>query len=397
MRRSRLTLGQARRIALAAQGFDRPRPARPDIRHVRRVINNTRLIQIDYVNVLVPAHYQVPYARLGPYDRSRLDELVYRKHEWTEQWAHEASIIPMDVWPLLRHRMADHVTRPRVFNQFMRDNKKYVNNVLSRIETEGPLAPADLPELAGVNSRITGSWIGTIQRAVLESLFGQGLIAAVDRRQNFSRVYDLAERVIPAEHYSRDVLPDDARRELLRRAAAANGIATLADLADYFRMKITEAKPRVNELVEEGVIEEVQVGKSAAYLHCNATVPRRIAASTLVSPFDPLVWFRPRLRWLFEFEYRLEIFMPAAKRKWGYYVMPFLLNDKLVARVDLKANRADRQLQVIAAFVEDGADETKTVESLAAELSRFATWLNLETIQVGRRGNLARQLKRALS
>lgn len=395
-RRTRLTPGEARRIALAAQGFDRARPARPDIRHVRRVIDSTRLIQIDYVNVLVPAHYQVPFARLGPYDRSRLDELVYKKQEWTEQWAHEASIIPMDVWPLLRHRMAVHPPRPRTFAQFMKDNRSYVDDVLHQIEQDGPVAPADLPQPVGIGSRLTGSWIGTVQRAVLEALFGQGVIAAVDRRPNFSRVYDLAERVIPAQHFNHRLSAAEASRKLLARAAAACGIATLNDLADYFRMSVTEARPRVAELTEEGIIREVQIdGSGAAYLHRDASLPRQVRAVSLLSPFDPLVWFRPRLRRLFDFDYRLEIFMPAAKRRWGYYVMPFLMDERLVARIDLKADRARRQLQVIAAYLEAGADAKKTVAALAVELQQMAQWLELESVKVGRRGNLARKLSAA--
>ncbi|MDH3646594.1 MAG: winged helix DNA-binding domain-containing protein [Gammaproteobacteria bacterium] len=398
MRRTRLTPDEARRIALAAQGFDRPRPARPDIRHIRRLMGHTRLIQIDFVNVLIPAHYLVPFARLGPYDRSRLDELVYRKQEWTEQWAHEASIIPVDMWPLLRDRMANHVPRPRGFVDFLNKHSQYVDEVMAQIRQDGPAAPEDLPAPAGVESRIAGAWIGTVQRAVLESLFGQGQIAAVGRRKNFTRVYDLTERVIPFKYLQNTLSGHDAHRELLRRAAAACGVATLADLADYFRMQIGTAKSRVEELVEEGTLHNVQIdGSGEAYLYRNARLPRNIAAKTLLSPFDPLVWFRPRLRRLFNFDYRLEIFMPAAKRKWGYYVMPFLMDEKLVARVDLKADRKNSRLQIIAAYSEPGALESKTTAALAVELDQMAEWLELESVSVGRRGNLARGLSRAVA
>lgn len=393
MRRVQLSASEARRIAISAQGLDRPRPTRPTIAHVRRVIDQTRLIQIDFVNVLVPAHYLVPFSRLGPYARSSLDKLVYGKKTWTEQWAHEASIIPMDVWPLLRHRMDRHTSRPRNFHQFMQKHARYVDDAIEQIRSNGPVAPEDLPKLKGVSSRIGGSWIGTVQRAVLESLFGQGKIAAVGRRKNFSREYDLAERVIPEQHFSTHPTQHEAQRELLRRAAAACGVATVADLADYFRMSISETRPRVAELVEEGVLQPVQVEQmGSAFVYRNARLPRSVSATALLSPFDPLVWFRPRLKRLFNFDYRLEIFKPREQRKWGYYVMPFLLNDKLVARLDIKADRENSRLQVIAAYLESGADAKTVISPLLAELHQLADWLELDSVQVGRRGNLAREL-----
>ncbi|NNF67924.1 MAG: winged helix-turn-helix domain-containing protein, partial [Gammaproteobacteria bacterium] len=333
---------------------------------------------------------------LGSYPRERLNDLVYGKKTWTEQWAHEASIIPMDVWPLLRHRMARHTPRPRGFQQFLRKNKNYVADVVDQIRSTGPVAPQDLPRLTGVDTRLTGSWIGTVQRAVLEFLFGQGQIAAVGRRKNFSREYDLADRVIPAQHFNKQLTEHAAQRELLQRAAAACGVATVADLADYFRMSISAARPRVAELVEEGVLQSVDVEQMGqALVHCDARLPRSVTTAALLSPFDPLVWFRPRLKRLFDFDYRLEIFMPSEQRKWGYYVMPFLLGDTLVARLDIKADRENSRLQVIAAYKEPGTRAGDITAPLIKELRQLAGWLGLASVQVGGKGNLARGLSRA--
>ncbi len=394
MSRDSLSIAEARRLALAAQGFDDPRPAGPVCReHLRRVIRRLGLIQIDCVTVLAPAHYQVLYSRLGPYDRSLLDDLVYQAGEFTEQWAHEASILPVETWPLLRHRMECHRVRPWGFEGMLEKHGEYVGWVMGRIREQGPLSAADLPAPDGAARRIPGAWIGTVPRAVLEAQFGRGKLAVATRRPDFSRVFELAERIIPPEHYSREIAPDDARRELLRGAARAQGIATAADLADYFRMRIGDARPRIAELVEAGDLQPVAVEgwREPAYLHKGAE-SRRIDAAALLSPFDPVVWFRPRAARLFAFEYRMEVFVPPARRRWGCYVLPFLLGERLVARVDLKADRARRRLLVPAAFLEPHADAGIVSEALAAELRVLAGWLSLDRIVVGRRGNFARRL-----
>src|SRR6266849_3564960 len=220
-----LATGEARRIALAAQGFDRPRPrgrvVAPDL---RRTIRQLGLLQIDFVNVLVPAHYVVPFSRLGPYDRALLDGVVYRGREFTEQWAHEASIVPVETWPLLRHRMEAHRARPRGFDSFMEKNAGYVERVLAEVRARGPLAADDLPSPEGAPRRIPGAWIGTVPRAVLEAHFGRGLLAVAERRPNFARAFDLAERRLPPDHYGRRPTHEEAQRELLRLAARAHGV-----------------------------------------------------------------------------------------------------------------------------------------------------------------------------
>lgn len=394
-----LSLDEARRLTLAAQGFDRPRPRRVAGRDLARAIQRLGLVQLDFVNVVVPAHYQVLFSRLGPYRRALLHETVYRRGAFTEQWAHEASIVPMDAWPLLRHRRDTHRVRPWGFERFLARDPGYVRRVLAAVRRHGALTAADLPPPAGVARRIRGdAWVGTVPRATLEALFGRGKLAVTDRRPNFARVYDLAERVIPAEHHERRVESDEARRELLRRAARALGVATAGDLADYYRMSPREARPRIAELVEEGTLEEVRVARwrKPAFVTAGARAPRVIAAAALLSPFDPVIWHRPRAERLFDFDYRLEIYTPAAQRRWGYYVLPFLLGERIVARVDLKADRAAGRLLVPAAYRERHADPDPVAAALAAELRTLADWLGLGEIVVAPRGDLARALASAL-
>lgn len=395
MPRTDLSLDEARRIALAAQGFDRPRPHRVDARHLCRTIRQLGLLQIDYVNVLVPAHYQVPFSRLGPYDKSLLDDLVYRRREFTEQWAHEASILPMQSWPLLRHRMEVHPLSRRGFASFIEQHPDYASWVLEEIRTRGPLTADDVDDPEDAHSRIAG-W--TVPQAVLEWHFGRGVLAVAERRPNFARVYDLVERVVQAEHRRRKVGREEAQRELLRQAAHSHGVATAGDLADYYRMPVREARPRIAELVAAGDLHEVRVEgwREPAYLHPEAQLPRRIGASALLSPFDPVIWCRERAARLFDFDYRIEIYVPRGKRKWGYYVLPFLLGDRLVARVDLKADRTQRRLLVLAAYIEPDAKPGVVTDVLAAELRAMAHWLQLDEVIVNRRGALASALDRAI-
>jgi uncharacterized protein YcaQ len=394
---SDLSIGEARRIALASQGFGHPRPARPGPRHIRETIRTLGLLQIDCVNVVAQAHHQVVYSRLGPYDRATFDDVAYRSGEFTEQWAHEASIIPVSTWPLLRHRMGASRIRPWGFERLMLAHPEYTLWVLEQVKERGPIGAEALPAPDGVDRRIAGAWVGTVPRAMLEAHFMRGELAVVERRSDFSRVFDVAERRIPAEHYGRRVEPDEADRELLRIAARAHGIAAAKDLADYFRMKVGEVRPRIAELVEAGELTEVAVEgwRETAYLHRDAAVPARIDAAALLSPFDPVIWTRPRAKRLFDFDYRVEIFVPPPQRRWGFYVLPFLLGDRLVARVDLKADRAARRLNVRGAWAEAGAHSADVAGPLAAELRTLAHWIGMETVAVGRRGNLARALAAA--
>jgi uncharacterized protein YcaQ len=392
-----LSLGEARRLALAAQGFDRPRPAQVTGRQIAQVIRRLGAVQLDFVNVVVPAHYLVPFSRLGPYRLGLLHETVYRRGEFTEQWAHEAAIVPMDAWPLLHHRRAVHRVRPWGFERFLARHAGYERRVHAAVRRRGALTSGDVPPPDGVPRRMPNAW-HSVPRATLEALFGRGALAVADRRPNFARAYDLARRVIPQEHHRQRVDADAARRVLLRRAARAQGVATAADLADYFRMSPIEARPRIAELLEEGELEEVRVDgwREPAYLATGASPPRAVRAATLLSPFDPLIWHRPRAARVFGFDYRLEIYTPGPRRRWGYYVLPFLLGERIVARVDLKADRTAGRLQVLAAYREPHARAGQTAAALAAELRTMAAWLGLDAVTVSRRGDLARALTAAL-
>ena len=388
-----ISLDQARRIALAAQGFDRPRPqGAVDIRHIRRAIRQMGLLQLDFVNVLVPAHYLVLYSRLGAYERARLHHLVYQRREFIEQWAHEASIVPVERWPLLEYRRREYRPWPNSPITRLKDKSKYLRQALEVINNSGAITAQDLPPLPGPKRR-PGDWHRSLPRWALECHFGSGEVAVADRLPNFQRVYDLPERLIDAHHLDKRFSRNDAQRELLRLAAESCGIATLRDLADYYRMSPREAAPRVAELVEAGDVCQVAVEgwKEPGLLAKGARTPRKLTCSSLLSPFDPLVWFRPRAQRLFDFHYRIEIYVPANKRKWGYYVLPYLLDDRIVARVDLKADRKAGELLVLATHKEENIAEDHSVDQLAVELKSLGSWLDLERVRVSRRGPFARK------
>lgn len=394
--RAVLSLPAARRIALAAQGFARPRPtSRVDAGHLRRLVERLGLLQLDFVNVLVPSHYLVPFSRLGPYDRGRLDRLANGR-AFTEQWAHEASLVPVDAWPLLAHRRAAFRCRPYGFERFLDEQPAYVECVLDEVRRRGPLSADELPDPDAGPTHLEHSWFRSVPRAVLETFFGRGALA-VPRRRGFVRQYDLAERVVPLAYFERRVDPDEAQRELLRRAACALGVGTAGDLADYFRMPVGEARPRLAELAAAGELATVRVDgwRETAYLDPAARRPRRVRAAALLSPFDPLICFRPRTARLFDFDFRFEIFVPPQKRRWGAYVLPFLLGDRLAARVDLKADRPARALRVLGSWREPWADGEEVAPPLAAELRTLATWLDLDEVAVADRGDLAADLRAA--
>ena len=395
-----LSLSEARRIALAAQAFDRPRPTGAvNAGHLRRLLRQIGLLQIDSVSIVLPAHYQVPFSRLGPYDRSRLDDLIYREREFTEQWAHEASIIPVEHWPLIRHHLGPHERRWGALAKFMEEHAEYAGRVLEHIRSRGPVVAGDIDEPDGTRGRGGGWWGWTRAKATLEGHFARGTVAIAERRAaGFARVYDLAERVVPGEHHTRTMSREEAQRELIRLAARATGVATAADLADYYRMAPREARQRVAELASAGELRPVRVEgwRDPAYLSAEARLPRAIGASALLSPFDPVVWYRPRAERLFDFDYRIEIYVPREKRRYGYYVFPYLLGDRIVGRVDLKADRAAGCLRVLGSYVEGHTDADTVAGPLASELRTMASWLGLDDVSVARRGTLARALVAAV-
>jgi uncharacterized protein len=396
-----LTSAEARRVALAAQGFTTPdRSKRLTWSHLDRTIRQINLLQIDSVNVLVRSHYLPLYSRLGAYDRETLDARSFsnRKRALFECWAHEASLLPLDLHPLMRWRMA----RARAGNgtyssmdRFGIEERAYLKSVLDFVTSHGPTAVSDLPD-AGKGA---GGWWGWSKgKLALECLFDQGLVTTATRR-GFERIYDLPDRVIPAETLAL-ATPDESEsiRRLLDLSGRALGIATEFDLRDYFRLPGAETKSALAELVEDGTLlpARVEGWKHKAFLHRDARLPRRAGGAALVSPFDPLVWERARAERLFNFHYRIEIYTPAPKRKFGYYVLPFLCGDRFTGRLCLKADRQAGALRVNAVHLEPPADPDETATALAAELQLMAGWLGLGGIELAARGNLARALKAAL-
>lgn len=393
-RRTQLSNAQARRIALGAQGFTDPGPTgRVDRRHLRRVLDRMGLIQIDSVNVLVRSQELPLFARLGPHPRSLIDDAA-AAGELFEYWVHEASHVPTAHHHLYRWSM-DSPRRWGGFQRFNDERADFIEEIYETVRERGPVVAGELSRRDGKKGPW---WDYDDAKVALEILFDHGRVAAVRRPADFARVYDLAERVIPADVLARPAVPErEARKELLVLAARSHGVGTVADLADYHRHK--HCKPLVAELVEEGRLIEVDVEgwKQSGYLHPDAKLPRRIEARALLSPFDPVVWNRDRVERLFGFHYRIEIYVPAPKRQFGYYVLPFLLGDELVGRVDLKADRADRTLLVQSAWGEAGIPERDVADELAVELRSMAAWLELDRVEVVGRGDLAPALARAVA
>ncbi|TFF17936.1 winged helix-turn-helix domain-containing protein [Jiella endophytica] len=377
---------EARRIALTAQGFNGPeRDGEVTAARLRRTIAQLGLLQVDSVNVLSRAHYLPLFSRLGAYDRALLDRVVVdRPRRFFEYWGHEASILPIDCHPLMRWRMERARAGKDIWGRlepFAKERRGEADALLERIARDGPIAASDLESTTAEK----GMWAWSDVKHALEWLFWAGLVAATHRRNSFERVYDLPERVLP-----RAVLDvptpsrADAQRQLLARAGQALGIATAGDLRDYYRLPASDAPLPIAQLVEEGTLTPVRVRgwKQQAYLHSNARAGRKTSGAALVSPFDPLVWHRDRTERLFRFRYRLEIYTPQHKREHGYYVLPFLLDGALVARVDLKADRKAGVLVVQQATVEPDAPP-ETIPALVAELRRMADWLELPDLGSG--------------
>ena len=391
-----LSRAEARRIALAAQGFADPPPkSRVDIRHLRRAISRVGLLQIDTVNVLVRAHYMPLFSRLGPYPMALLDDAAYGRRELFETVAHELSLVPVEHYPLLRHRMDAEVPY-KWTRRWASDNREYIKEVLKEVRSKGPLLADGLDN---PGKRFGTFWTTSQGKSALHWLFLTGRVMVQERR-NFARVYDLTERVLPHDLLDGD-LPDEAeaQRALLLLAARSHGVGTARDLADYYRLGIPRARELLRHLADEGALREVSVEGwgDPAYMHPAIRVPRSIHAQALLCPFDSLIWERARTKRIFDYRYRIEIYVPEKRREYGYYVLPFLLGDLLVARVDLKADRAPRRLLVQAAYLEEGHNPRVVAEQLAQSLRVMAHWLELDTVSVERRGNLARHLRAALS
>lgn len=397
-------MAQARRIAISAQGLDQPRPAGAISRaHLRRLISRIQVLQLDSVSAVVRAHYAPVFSRLGPYDRDVLDRAAWNHSARSprllvEYWAHEAALMAVDDWPLLRWRMRQY-RHGRWGSHVVRANPRLVDEVVAVVARLGPCTAGQIEaQLAAEPRRSKGAWWNRSDtKWVAEALFASGVLTTATR-VGFARHYDLTENVLPAEVLARQVDDEEAVRELTFRAATALGVGTEADIRDYFRLAPAQVKPALAKLVADGELECVDVGgwSAPAYLYAGQTIPRRDRGTALLCPFDPLIFFRPRVQRLFDFHYRIEIYTPAAKRQYGYYVWPFLLDGRLVGRVDLKAHRRRDALHVVGAFAEPGQSASRVAQALAGELTTMASWLGLGEVTVGDRGDLVAALRAAL-
>ncbi|HET8666100.1 MAG TPA: crosslink repair DNA glycosylase YcaQ family protein [Nocardioides sp.] len=391
-----LSKAQARRIALAAQGFLDPPHNPPTMRTFGRTLGRTGVLQVDSVNVLQRAHFMPLYSRMGPYDVDLVRRATEgRPRRLVEYWAHVQALMPVELWPVMRHRMARYRDgRHKWWGTVVTDG--LMKSLLAEIAERGASTARDLDDGLPRQKENWG-WNWSTTRKALDYMYMVGDVAIAGRNSQFEIRYDLPERVIPREHLEASTPSEpEAVKELVRRAARSHGVATLRDLADYYRLRSvpgqgqTGAASAVDELVEEGELVPVTIEgiKRPAYLHRDARIPRRVRARALLSPFDPVVWERERTESLFDFFYRIEIYTPVEKRIHGYYVLPFLLGDRIVGRVDLKADRKTGLLLVKAAYAEPGAP-ADTAEELAAELRRLAGWLGLHTVVVEPLGDLA--------
>ena len=400
----KLTSAAARRVAVAAQGFAEPKPVGPVTRaHLRRLVSRIQVLQLDSVSVAVRAHYAPVFSRLGPYDRSVLERAAWSHSSRSprllvEYWAHEAALMAVDDWPLLRWRMREYADG-RWGKEIVRKNRQLADDVVAAVGELGPSTAGQIE--AHLESEPRGRkgpwWDRSDTKWVAEALFASGALTTATR-VGFARHYDLTERVLPPEVFARELADDVAVRELVLRAATALGVATETDIRDYFRLGAKQAKPVIADLVAEGELEPVEVDGwgAPAYLRAGQIVPRVDRGTALLCPFDPLIFFRPRVERLFDFHYRIEIYTPEPKRQFGYYVWPFLLDGRLVGRVDLKAERTADALNVVGAFTEPGQDAARVAQALAGELRSMASWLGLGDVTVGERGDLAGPLRKAV-
>ncbi|WP_026342884.1 winged helix-turn-helix domain-containing protein [Nocardia sp. BMG111209] len=397
-----MTAAGARRTALAAQGFAAAPPATVNRRVLQRVLARTQLLQLDSVAAVVRAHYAPIFSRIGGYDRDLLDELAWshdsrRPRRLVEYWAHEAALLPVEDWPLLRWRMARYRHgRWGGAKRVLEHSPGLPKDVLEVVGEFGACTAGEVEnhlELNRPRAKDHWGWNYSDTKVVCELLFATGELS-VDKRVGFQRYYDLTERVLPPEVLAREVDEPDAVRELVRRAADALGVATEPDLRDYYRLHREQTAPAIADLVDAGELEPVQVAgwDRLAYLRAGARTPRAVTGSALLCPFDPLIFCRPRTERIFDFHYRIEIYTPEPKRVHGYYVFPFLLDGELVARVDLRAERATGRLLVPGAFAEPGRDDPRVASELAAALRSMADWLELDHVVIGERGNLAAEL-----
>ena len=384
----RLNIDQARRYALTAQGLTEPRPSgRVDVRHFRKVLDRLKVIQLDSVNVFSRTHYMPFFTRLGPYSRDALDRWLWQSGELFEYWGHMASLLPAPHHRLFRWRMEDPLTW-EAYHDLRESKPGFIESVYEQVAERGPIQTRELADPGERLGRTMWNW--NDGKVALEALFADGHVTTADR-PGFVRMYDITERVVPEEHLNAQGLGrGEAQSELLLHAAGAMGIATADDLADYYRIRMPAARPLVERLAARGDLQEVEVEgwDRPAYLHPDARLARRVAGPTLLSPFDNLIWYRERVERLWDFHYRIEIYVPEAKRVYGYYVLPFLMDGDLVARVDLKTDRQEKVLRVRGAFAEPGVDRVAVGRALREELELVASWLDMDRLDIASNGDL---------
>ncbi|MFL1545216.1 winged helix-turn-helix domain-containing protein [Pseudomonas sp. O39] len=396
------SLKQARRMALAAQGFSgRQAPAVIKAAHLNRVIDRLGVLQIDSVNAVVRSHYLPLFSRLGHYAPLLLEDAAWsqgRRRSLFEYWGHEASLLPMALYPLMRWRMERAKLGQGIYAQmarFGREQQATVHRVLRAVEELGALGAGSLSTR---EERAGPWWDWSDEKHALEWLFAAGLVTVAGRR-GFERLYDLPERVIPGDILHQATLSEaEAQRGLLLHSASALGVATEKDLRDYFRLDPADGRNRLAELVEDGQLLacRVQGWTQPAYCLPEPKVSRKVVASALLSPFDSLIWERSRTERLFGFRYRLEIYTPQAKRVYGYYVLPFLNNERIAARVDLRAERANGRLAVHAVHEEEPGLDEAGMQALALNLRQMADWLGLEQVQLNCQRPSAARLRAAM-
>ncbi|MGH3677920.1 MAG: winged helix-turn-helix domain-containing protein [Mycobacterium sp.] len=401
---SRLTAAQARRVGVAAQGLAEPKPRGPVTRaHLRRLISRIQVLQLDSVSVAVRAHYAPVFSRLGYYDRDVLDRAAWHHSARSprllvEYWAHEAALMAVDDWPLLRWRMRQY-RHGRWGTHIVKENPQLADDIVAAIAELGPSTAGQIEAHLGAEPRGSKGpwWDRSDTKWVTEALFAAGVLTTATR-VGFARHYDLTQNVLPPDVLAREVDDAQAVRELTLRAATALGVGTEADIRDYFRLSTAQVKPAIAKLVAGGEVERVEVDgwTAPAYLRAGQIVPRRDRGTALLCPFDPLIFFRPRVQRVFNFRYRIEIYTPSAKRQYGYYVWPFLLDGQLAGRVDLKAERGRDALHVVGAFAEPAQQLSRVADALAAELQTMASWLGLGEVTVGTAGDLASELSDAV-
>ncbi|WP_251976240.1 winged helix-turn-helix domain-containing protein [Salinicola avicenniae] len=393
-----LTPAQARHLALKAQGFTATLPQRPNRGHLKRLLNQLGVLQIDSVNAVVRSHYLPLFARLGDYPTALLDEAAWgrnRHRQLFEYWGHEASLLPLSRYPALVWRMQQARRGIGIYKglaRFGRERQDVIERVLANVQSHGPVSAGAL------NTRDTPAgqwWDWSDEKHALEWLFAAGKVTVAARR-GFERLYDLPERVLPASVLQQPVpTPLEAHRQLLYQAAEALGVATEKDLRDYYRLTPKATREALATLLEEASLTPVSVAgwRQTAYLVGDPVIPRRLDASALLSPFDSLIWYRERTERLFGFHYRLEFYVPPHRRVFGYYVMPFLHRGRLIARVDLRTRRETRELAILALHPEPGVDfDADALETLADRLESLARWLGLAQLHLACERDLARRL-----